>query len=92
MSSLAEIRELVRETVGKVSGYDPASIGDSAQLGRDVNVDSLDLTEIAPILESRCGVRLADDDYINFTSVDTIASRIAQLTAAGEAVATSASE
>ena len=84
MSRLNEIRTLVRETVGSVSGYDPASIGDGALLGKDVSVDSLDLTEIALRLESECGVRISDDDYVHFTSVDTIACRIAELTAAGQ--------
>lgn len=92
MSSLDELKEVVRQTIAKVTGYDPASIGDGAQLGRDVNVDSLDLTEISLLLETHCGVRVADDDYANFTSVDAIARRIAQLTAAREAVTTGVSE
>jgi acyl carrier protein len=92
MLNLNEIKDTVRETVATVIDQEASGIDDAAQLGVDLAVDSLTLTEIALKLESKFDIRFANEDYVTLKSVNEIAQRIVQLIPADVTVTTSVAE
>jgi acyl carrier protein len=92
MPNLNEIKQSVREAIGAVIGRDVTGLDDTAQLGVDVSVDSLSLTEVALKLESTYRIRFADEDYARLNTVAGIAEKITELIPADAPVATTVSE
>ncbi|MFC0039933.1 acyl carrier protein [Actinomadura rayongensis] len=68
----AGLLDLLREEIAEVAGIDGSTVGPSANLAEDYDVDSLELMEIATRLEDRLGVRLDPADLKDTTTVGDV--------------------
>lgn len=69
-----EIRTQIKNIIGKVSGLDPARIGDHDTLRDDLNLDSLSLLEIGVDVDMAFKLELPDERY---KEVDSIPGMVA---------------
>jgi acyl carrier protein len=79
MPLVRSTRETVCEIVGETLGFDPLSIRDESELGKDLKAASLDLMEIALQLERHFNVEIPDADYAGLVSVGHICAYIDNL-------------
>ena len=63
-----EVRKFIIDELAELVGLEPEEIKSDATL-EDLDIDSLDLVELAQIIEERYEVRLERDD---FKDVDTV--------------------
>ncbi|HWM89265.1 MAG TPA: phosphopantetheine-binding protein [Thermoanaerobaculia bacterium] len=86
----AEIRTQIKQIIGKVSGLDPARIGDQDTLRDDLNLDSLSLLEIGVDVDLAFKLELPDERYKEIDSlpamVDLVQQRLGELTAQPQAM------
>lgn len=75
-ATAAEIRELIVTELAELADVDPERMTPDATLA-DLDVDSLDLVELAQIIEERYEVTLERDD---FKDVSTLGEAIAVIT------------
>lgn len=64
-----EIRTQIKNIIGKVSGLDPARIGDQDTLRNDLNLDSLSLLEIGVDVDMAFKLELPDERYKEIDSI-----------------------
>ena len=78
-----EIRTQIKSIIGKVSGLDPARIGDNDKLRDDLNLDSLSLLEIGVDVDMAFKLELPDERYKGIDSipdmVGLVQARLAEL-------------
>lgn len=78
-----EIRTQIKSIIGKVSGLDPARIGDNDKLRDDLNLDSLSLLEIGVDVDMAFKLELPDERYKEIDSipdmVGLVQARLAEL-------------
>lgn len=78
-----EIRTQIKSIIGKVSGLDPARIGDNDKLRDDLNLDSLSLLEIGVDVDMAFKLELPDERYKEIDSipdmVGLVQERLAEL-------------
>ena len=78
-----EIRTQIKSIIGKVSGLDPARIGDNDKLRDDLNLDSLSLLEIGVDVDMAFKLELPDERYKEIDSipdmVGLVQDRLAEL-------------
>lgn len=65
-----EVRKLIIDELGELADLKPEEITPEATL-EDLDIDSLDLVELAQIIEERYEVRLERDDFKDVTTVGT---------------------
>lgn len=79
----ADIRNQIKTIIGKVSGIDPARIGDDDTLRDDLNLDSLSLLEIGVDVDMAFKLELPDERYKEIDSIPAmvglVQSRLAEL-------------
>lgn len=63
-----EVRKLIIDELSELADLNPADIKPEATL-EDLDIDSLDLVELAQIIEERYEVRLERDDFKDVTTV-----------------------
>jgi acyl carrier protein len=63
-----EVRKLIVDELGELADLSPDEIQPEATL-EDLDIDSLDLVELAQIIEERYDVRLERDDFKEVTTV-----------------------
>ncbi|HEU4393535.1 MAG TPA: phosphopantetheine-binding protein [Solirubrobacterales bacterium] len=63
-----EVKELIVSELSELADLKPEEITDDATL-EDLDIDSLDLVELAQIIEERYEVRLERDDFKDVTTV-----------------------
>lgn len=68
----------VRTIIAEVTAQPPACVIDTANLARDLELDSLDTVELAMALEESFGIELDDAD---FETVPTVGALIAVIEA-----------
>ena len=66
-----ELREKLVRIIAEEFDIDDTEITDDADFVRDLDADSLDLTEMAMALEDMFGVEIADRDIAQLTSLRT---------------------
>jgi acyl carrier protein len=71
-----DTNDVIRSIISSIIHVDPASISDTTELGRELDIDSLSLLEIALKLEDRFGVVIPNSDYPELTSVSAIARKL----------------
>jgi acyl carrier protein len=64
-----EVRELITAELSKLADIDPDKMTPEATLA-DLDIDSLDLVELAQIIEERYDVTLERDDFKDITTVN----------------------
>lgn len=65
----AEIRAQIKDIIGRVTGLDPARIGDDATLRDGLSIDSLSLLEIGVDVDMAFRLGLPDEHYKEIDSV-----------------------
>lgn len=70
---VTSVRNLVVEAIVEVCDLDPSTLEDDAGLG-DLGIDSLDLLEVAMIVESESGLVVQAED---FDGVETFGAAVA---------------
>lgn len=63
-----EVRKLIVDELSELAGLQPEDIKPDATL-EDLDIDSLDLVELAQIIEERYEVRLERDDFKDVNTV-----------------------
>jgi acyl carrier protein len=63
-----EVRELIISELTELADLEPEAIKPEASL-EDLGVDSLDLVELAQIIEERYGVHLEREDFKDITTL-----------------------
>ncbi len=63
-----EVRQLITDELSELAGVKPEEIMPDATL-EDLDIDSLDLVELAQIIEERYEVRLERDDFKDVTTI-----------------------
>jgi acyl carrier protein len=74
----AEIRTQIKEIIGRVTGLDPARIGDDATLRDGLNIDSLSLLEIGVDVDLAFQLGLPDERYKEIDSVPDMVALVQQ--------------
>lgn len=73
-----EIRTQIKSIIGKVSGLDPARIGDDDKLRDDLNLDSLSLLEIGVDVDMAFKLELPDERYKEIDSIPDMVGLVQQ--------------
>ena len=74
----AEIRTQLKDIIGRVTGLDPARIGDDATLRGELNIDSLSLLEIGVDVDLAFKLGLPDERYKEIDSVPNMVALVEQ--------------
>ena len=71
--------ETVRDTLAEQFEIDPSEISMDTNLIDDIGADSLDVVELIMSLEDNYGIRISDDDAVNFVTVLKIVDYIERM-------------
>src|SRR5687767_2938540 len=74
----AEIRTQIKDIISRVTGMDPARIGDDATLRDALNIDSLSLLEIGVDVDLAFKLGLPDERYKEIDSVPDMVALVEQ--------------
>ena len=74
----AKIRAQIKDIIARVTGLDPARIGDDATLRDGLSIDSLSLLEIGVDVDLAFKLGLPDERYKEIDSVPDMASLVEQ--------------
>jgi acyl carrier protein len=74
----AEIRGKIKDIIARVTGLDPARIGDDATLRDGLSIDSLSLLEIGVDVDLAFKLGLPDERYKEIDSVPDMAALVEQ--------------
>jgi acyl carrier protein len=74
----AEIRAKIKDIIARVTGLDPARIGDDATLRDGLSIDSLSLLEIGVDVDLAFKLGLPDERYKEIDSVPDMAALVEQ--------------
>ncbi|HWN43939.1 MAG TPA: acyl carrier protein [Thermoanaerobaculia bacterium] len=74
----AKIRAQIKDIIGRVTGLDPARIGDDATLRDELNIDSLSLLEIGVDVDLAFKLGLPDERYKEIDSVSAMVALVQQ--------------
>ena len=79
LSTSDEVLALLREAMHAEFGLDPATIEPASHLIDDLDLDSIDLVDLAVSLEEETGLKLSEDDL---KSVRTVGDAVEAIRAA----------
>ena len=65
----AEIEQKVRSVLAEQFAFDEAQVTVESRFSEDLDADSLDMVEAVMALEEALGIRIADDEVKNITTV-----------------------
>ncbi len=74
----AKIRTQIKDIIGRVTGLDPARIGDDATLRDGLSIDSLSLLEIGVDVDLAFKLGLPDERYKEIDSVPDMVALVEQ--------------
>jgi acyl carrier protein len=74
----AEIRTRVKDIIGRVTGMDPARIGDEATLRDELSIDSLSLLEIGVDVDLAFKLGLPDERYKEIDNLPDMVALVKQ--------------
>lgn len=74
----AKIRTQIKDIIGRVTGLDPARIGDDATLRDGLSIDSLSLLEIGVDVDLAFKLGLPDERYKEIDSVQDMVALVEQ--------------
>jgi acyl carrier protein len=74
----AEIRTRVKDIIGRVTGLDPARIGDEATLRDELSIDSLSLLEIGVDVDLAFKLGLPDERYKEIDNLPDMVALVKQ--------------
>jgi len=74
----AEIRAQIKDIISRVTGMDPARIGDDATLRDGLSIDSLSLLEIGVDVDLAFKLGLPDERYKGIDSVPDMVALVEQ--------------
>ncbi|WP_424186485.1 acyl carrier protein [Actinokineospora sp. G85] len=78
MSTQTEVTmDDLRELVADAAELDPAEITDDAAFGAELEVDSLTTLEITMRLEKKYGIKIAEDELLEVTSLASVRDLVA---------------
>lgn len=63
------LEQEVKEMLSKITGLDPSEIADTADLFKDLDIDSLKVIEIATSLERTYGITVQDSQMMRLRTV-----------------------
>jgi acyl carrier protein len=74
-----ELQEKLTEILHRISGTDPAQITAQARLIEDIGIDSLGFYEILIEADECLGIKIREDDLLNFRTVGDIQDHLRNL-------------
>ncbi len=88
MSRQDEVREDLKRLIGEIlarkrSPHKPQDIADSTSLMRDLGIDSLDVLQLAAVVEKKYGIRFSEQETRGLDEFGTLASAVLRRLDAG---------
>lgn len=65
----AEIEQTVRKVLAEQFAFDESQVTSESRFSEDLDADSLDMVEATMALEEALGIRIADEEVQNVTTV-----------------------